>query len=63
MARIPCCGRCLRVFVVGTIVLAALGGALNDSGIAIPAFMFVVAVPYLSYLALSAAASEGPSGG
>jgi hypothetical protein len=34
------------------------GMALNDSGIAIPAFMLVMAMPYLSYLVLSSSAAH-----
>lgn len=42
----------LHLFLAGTAALALLGTFLNDSGIAIPGLMFVVAVPYLTYLAL-----------
>lgn len=42
----------LRLFLVGTAALALLGTLLNDSGIAIPGLMSVLAVPYLTFLVL-----------
>ncbi|HKH03914.1 MAG TPA: hypothetical protein VKA65_02030 [Acidimicrobiales bacterium] len=42
----------LRAFLVGGLVVATLGLAVNDSGVAIPAMMFGVALPYLAYLVL-----------
>jgi hypothetical protein len=42
----------LRLCVLGTVTLGVLGTTLNDSGIAIPGFMLVLAAPYLTYLAL-----------
>jgi hypothetical protein len=37
----------LRVFVTGFVIMAVLGFALNDSGLAVPAIMSSVAVPWL----------------
>jgi len=37
----------LRVFLVGFAVVAFLGFALNDSGLAVPAIMGAVVVPWL----------------
>jgi hypothetical protein len=55
----------LRAFLVGGLVAAALGLAVNDSGVAIPAMMFGVALPYVTYLIIrtadrpAAAAGDG----
>ena len=43
-----------RACVVGGLVLAVLGGLLNDSGVAVPGIMFAVLLPYLTVLALAA---------
>lgn len=48
-----------RACLVGGLVLAVLGGLLNDSGVAIPGIMFGVLLPYLTVLAL--AAEEPPT--
>lgn len=42
----------LRLCLIGTLALGVLGAALNDSGVAIPGIMLVLALPYVSYLAL-----------
>jgi hypothetical protein len=36
-----------RAFLAGSVTMAALGFALNDSGIAVPAVMLTVVVPWL----------------
>ncbi len=46
--RIPGMPACLW----GAAVVAALGFALNDSGIAVPAMMSTMLLPYLGYLVL-----------
>ena len=52
----------LRACLIGTLVVGVLGALLNDSGIAIPAMMLVVVLPYLSYLAIELeAASDTPA--
>ncbi len=43
-----------RACVVGGLVVAVLGGLLNDSGVAVPGIMFAVLLPYLTVLALAA---------
>ena len=50
----------LRAFLVGGLVAAALGLAVNDSGVAIPAMMFGVALPYCD---LPRHPDRGPSAG
>jgi len=55
----------VQAFMVGGLIVATLGLAVNDSGVAIPAMMFGVALPYLTYLVLrtaSAPARMGPAG-
>ncbi|MBK9178307.1 MAG: hypothetical protein IPM45_01820 [Acidimicrobiales bacterium] len=42
----------LRACLVGALVAGLLGFALNDSGVAVPAMMLVVLLPYLSVLAV-----------
>jgi hypothetical protein len=42
----------LRAGLVGAIVAGTLGFALNDSGVAIPAMMLAVLLPYLTFLLL-----------
>lgn len=42
----------LRLCLIGTLALGVLGAVLNDSGVAIPGIMLVLALPYVSYLAL-----------
>jgi hypothetical protein len=53
-----------RACLIGGLVVAVLGGLLNDSGVAIPGIMFAVLLPYLTVLALvggtPAPAGEGP---
>ncbi|HWH35344.1 MAG TPA: hypothetical protein VNT56_08510 [Acidimicrobiales bacterium] len=43
----------LRALLVGGLVLAVLGGGLNDSGVAVPAMMLAVLLPYLTVLAMA----------
>jgi hypothetical protein len=50
----------LRAGLVAALVLAVLGGALNDSGVAIPAMMLGVLLPYLTVLALKLGTSSRP---
>jgi hypothetical protein len=45
----------LRALLIGSLVLAVLGGGLNDSGVAVPAMMLGVLLPYLTVLALALA--------
>lgn len=45
----------------GALVVAVLGFALNDSGIAVPAMMSTVLLPYLGYLILREPTSTGPT--
>jgi len=40
----------LRAGLVGAVVAGVLGFSLNDSGVAVPAMMFAVLLPYLAYL-------------
>jgi hypothetical protein len=42
----------LRAALVGGLVAGLLGFALNDSGVAVPAMMLAVALPYVSWLAV-----------
>ncbi len=42
----------LRACLVGALLAGLLGFALNDSGVAVPAMMFAVLLPYLSVLAV-----------
>jgi hypothetical protein len=44
----------LRATLWAAIVLSLLGFALNDSGVAVPAMMLAVLLPYLTYLSLRA---------
>ena len=41
----------LRAGLVAALVLAVVGGVFNDSGVAVPAMMMAVVVPYLTVLA------------
>ena len=43
-----------RACLIGGLVLAVLGGLLNDSGVAISGIIFAVLLPYLTVLALAA---------
>ena len=43
----------MRALLVGALVLAVLGGGLNDSGVAVPAMMMAVLLPYVTVLAVS----------
>ena len=42
----------VRALLAGGLLIAALGFALNDSGVAVPAMMFAVMLPYLTYVLL-----------
>lgn len=42
----------LRAGLVGALVAGGLGFALNDSGVAVPAVMLAVVLPYVTYLVL-----------
>lgn len=42
----------VRPLLAGGLLVAALGFALNDSGVAVPAMMFAVLLPYLTYVLL-----------
>ena len=44
----------LQAGLVGLLVAGGLGFALNDSGVAVPAVMLAIVLPYLTYLVLSA---------
>lgn len=56
----------LRACLVAAAVVGALGFALNDSGVAVPAMMLAVLLPYLAHLLVAedigttAATSDGP---
>ncbi len=52
----------LRAGLVAALVLAVLGAALNDSGVAVPAMMLAVVLPYLTVLAVDLAVPPGPPG-
>lgn len=52
----------LRAFLVGGLIAAVLGLAVNDSGVAIPAMMFGVALPYVTYLVIRTLARPLPAG-
>ncbi len=42
----------IRPMLAGGLIVAVLGFALNDSGVAVPAMMFAVLLPYLTYVML-----------
>jgi hypothetical protein len=42
-----------RALLVGAVVLAVLGGGLNDSGVAVPAMMLGVVLPYVTVVAMA----------
>lgn len=42
----------IRAMLAGGLLVAFLGFALNDSGVAVPAMMFAVLLPYLTYVLL-----------
>ena len=42
----------IRPLLAGGLLVAVLGFALNDSGVAVPAMMFAVLLPYLTYVLL-----------
>ena len=42
----------IRPMLAGGLLVAVLGFALNDSGVAVPAMMFAVLLPYLTYVIL-----------
>jgi hypothetical protein len=48
----------LRAGLIGAAVAAGLGFALNDSGVAVPAVMLAVVLPYVTYLALAGSLEE-----
>jgi hypothetical protein len=49
-----------RACLIGGLVAGALGFAANDSGVAIPAMMLGVVLPYVTYLALVLSGPEPP---
>lgn len=49
-----------RACLVGALVVAVLGAVVNDSGVAVPAIMFAVLLPYLALLSL-VATDEAPA--
>ena len=53
----------MRACLWGALVVAVLGFALNDSGIAVPAMMSTVLLPYLGYLILRGPVGQVPAGG
>lgn len=52
----------LRPCLIGALVVGALGFALNDSGVAVPAMMLATLLPYVAYLIVVDAASRGRPG-
>ena len=50
----------LRAGLVGLLVAGGLGFALNDSGVAVPAVMLAIVLPYLTYLVLAAGDEAAP---
>ncbi|HEV2069907.1 MAG TPA: hypothetical protein VGR26_08950, partial [Acidimicrobiales bacterium] len=50
-----------RACLVGGLVLAVLGGLLNDSGVAVTGIIFAVLLPYLTVLALAAGDPAAPA--
>lgn len=42
----------IRPMLAGGLLVAVLGFALNDSGVAVPAMMFAILLPYLTYVLL-----------
>lgn len=50
----------LRASLTGALVAGTLGFALNDSGVAIPAMMLAVLMPYLTFLLVRAPEGAGP---
>ena len=50
-----------RACLVGGLVLAVLGGLLNDSGVAITGIIFAVLLPYLTVVALAAGDPAAPA--
>lgn len=50
----------LRACLVGALVLAVLGGALNDSGVAVPAMMLAVLLPFITFLGLQLPSAAPP---
>lgn len=57
----------LRAGLIGAVVAGVLGFSLNDSGVAVPAMMFAVLLPYLTYLLVTPSspvdATAAPAGG
>ncbi|MCU1381281.1 MAG: hypothetical protein JWN29_4264, partial [Acidimicrobiales bacterium] len=45
----------LRACLIGALVAGFLGFALNDSGVAVPAMMLAVVLPYVTYLVVRTA--------
>ena len=50
-----------RAFGLSGLVLGVLAWGLNDSGVAIPAMMLTVALPYTGYLVLESFGDTGPA--
>jgi len=50
----------VRPCLLGALVVGVLGFALNDSGVAVPAMMFGIVLPWITWLLL-ATESAGPS--
>ncbi len=50
----------LRACLIGGLLAGLLGFAANDSGVAVPAIMLAVLLPYLTYLLARTAVSEEP---
>jgi hypothetical protein len=48
----------LRACLVGAVVAGVLGFSLNDSGVAVPAMMLAVLLPYLTFLVVRTTAAE-----
>jgi len=48
----------LRAGLIGSLVAGIVGFALNDSGIAVPAMMLAVVLPYLAFLIVRTADVE-----
>jgi hypothetical protein len=45
----------LRAGLIGSLIAGIVGFALNDSGIAVPAMMLAVVLPYVSFLLITTA--------
>jgi hypothetical protein len=51
----------LRPCLIGALVAGVLGFALNDSGVAVPAMMFGVLLPYITWLLMRTAVAGAPN--